>query len=300
MSFTSARTCRTISPAISTSQGKPLLLTSLLTAIVLLSSGLQVVAQDFRVRTTVSHQNPENSRWESLARSLTIFHAGKVYDQVEAVGEVVIFDPLQSRFVILSLTGNELATEVPFEEVHQFLKVARVETVKYMDELRLRGKPDARRAMQSLSFQLKPMFDEGYDPTSGQLRLSSEFVTYTVQTATVEKPLIVQQYLQWADWTARMNYILHPQAVGPDVRIALNTALRERDRIPTQVDLKLSLDGDTHLRAEHTFEPKLGPYDRDSITKWERLRTADGVRWVDFREYQRILVTAAGKSSASR
>ena len=270
-------------------------LISCFAGVICLRADRPVAAQDFRVRTTVSFQDPENSRWEPVARSLTIFHTGKVYDLVEGVGEVVIFDPLQSRFVILSLTGNGLAAEVPFEELHQFLKVANVETLKYMDELRLSGKSDAQRVIESLKFQLHPTFDESFDPTTGRLRLSSEFVTYSVATATMEKPLIGQQYLQWTDWTARMNYIQHPQAVGPDVRLALNTALRDRERIPTQVELKLSLNGESNLRAEHTFEPKLMPFDRDSINKWEKLRTADDVRWVDFREYQRILVTSAGK-----
>ncbi|MEZ6146080.1 MAG: hypothetical protein R3B91_11815 [Planctomycetaceae bacterium] len=51
----------------------------------------------------------------------------------------------------------------------------------------------------------------------------------------------------------------------------MNTALRDRELIPTQVELKLSLNGESNLRAEHTFEPKLMPFDRDSINKWEKL-----------------------------
>ncbi|MCA9074127.1 MAG: hypothetical protein KDA93_03770 [Planctomycetaceae bacterium] len=257
-------------------------------------------AQDFRVVTNVSYHDQQTDRWDSLARSLTLFHAGKVYDFVEAVGEVVVFDPMQDRFVILSLNGNALATEVPFEELHQFLKVGRAETFKYISELQLRRNDAADRAMQSLTFQLKPQFNEGFDPANGKLRLSSEFITYEVETDIVDRPMIVQQYLQWADWTARLNSIIHPQAVAPEVRLAVNEALRTRDRVPTQVDLKLSLDGDMHLRAEHTFKMQLTRLDRDAITKWEGLRTADNVRWVDFREYQRVLVTSAARSTASR
>ncbi len=287
--------------AVSKVNGRGSLLGAVLfLTMILMIGGQPAVGQDFRVLTTVSHLNPETSRWAPLTRSLTIFHAGKVYDFVEEVGEVVVFDPLQDRFVILSLNGNQLATEIPFEELHQFLKVGRTETLKYISELRLQQTEPATKAMQSLAFQLTPQFNEGYDPTTGKLRLFSEFITYEAETEAVDRPLIVQQYLQWADWTSRLNSILHPQAVAPEVRMALNTALRERDRIPTKVELKLTLEGETRLRAEHTFQPRLGTFDRDSITKWEKQRTAEDVRWVDFREYQRILVTANAKSTASR
>ena len=125
-------------------------------------------------------------------------------------------------------------------------------------------------AIEALEFQVDPQFTEAFDPASGKLRLSSQFVNYEVATATVERAGVVRQYLDWADWTARLNYVLHPQAVTPDARIELNNALREQDRIPTQVDLSVTIDGPLRLRAEHTFVWSLRSFDRDSIAKWEK------------------------------
>ncbi len=252
-------------------------------------------AQDLNVVTKVSRLQRPQDRWQPLARSLTLFHGGKAYDHVEEVGEVVIHEPAQSQFVILSLSGNKMATRVRYEELLRFLKVARAETRKYREEQLAASLPNNRAAIQALEFQLHPQFAETFDAATDKLRLSSQFVNYEVATATVERAGIVRQYLDWADWTARLNYVLHPQAVTPEARIELNNALRRRDRLPTQVDLAVTIDSPLRLRAEHTFVWSLRSFDRDSIAKWEKIRTADDLRWVSLREYQRVLVTASNR-----
>lgn len=252
-------------------------------------------AQDLRVVTKLSSRNQTTDRWQPVARSLTLFHGGKTYDYVETVSEVVIHEPAQNQFVILSLNGNKVATTVPYAELLNYLKVARSETVKYIDELQSHPKPASPRSVQALTFQLDPQFQADFDPSTAKLRLISEFIRYEVETAAVERPRVLEQYLLWADWTARLNYVLHPQAVMPDVRLALNKALRDRERLPTQVSLARTLD-DEHLRAEHSFEWKLRSFDRESIATWEKIRTDEDVRWVDLRQYQQILVTAFNRS----
>jgi hypothetical protein len=59
--------------------------------------------------------------------------------------------------------------------------------------------------------------------------------------------------------------------------------------------LTISIEGETRLKAEHSFDPKLRSFDRDFIAKWERIRGAGDLRWVDLREYQRILVTVSNR-----
>jgi hypothetical protein len=258
-------------------------------------SAAVAAAQALYVVTKLSSQDPEAGRWQPVARSLTLFHGGKTYDYVESVSEVVIHEPAQSQFVILSLNGNNVATTVPYAELLNYLKVARAETVKYINELKSQPGSAAQRSLQALAFQLDPQFQESFDARTATLRLSSEFIQYEAETAAVERPRVLEQYLQWADWTARLNSVLHPQAVMPDVRLALNQALREHDRLPTQVSLTRTI-GNEHLRAEHAFRWELRSFDRESIANWEKTRSGDDLRWVDLREYQQILVTASNRS----
>jgi hypothetical protein len=90
--------------------------------------------------------------------------------------------------------------------------------------------------------------------------------------------------------------VLHTQAaVTPVARIKLNHALREHDRLPTQVDLTISIEGETRLKAEHRFVWSLRSYDRNSITEWEKSRNGENLRWVSLPEYQRILIAASNR-----
>ena len=84
-----------------------------------------------------------------MARSLTLFHAGKVYDYMENIGmddigEVVILDPIHNRFVILN--SNYLATRVEFGELRQYLNVGEHEAELYLQELITSDDRQARRA----------------------------------------------------------------------------------------------------------------------------------------------------------
>ena len=77
-------------------------------------------AQQFRVYTEVSipPQNPEPGKMqgEVVARSLTIFHAGRVFDWLKTAGEVTIFEPAHQRFVIFN--GRKLIkTTIDFKEI---------------------------------------------------------------------------------------------------------------------------------------------------------------------------------------
>lgn len=285
--------CRQAIPSSYTTQR---LIAALLLGVSVFAINRPLLAQDVVVVTKVSHREPTDGRLQLLSRSLTLFHGGKAYDYVEEVGEVVIHEPAQSQFVILSLNGNKMAARVRYEELLNFQKVARAETIKYMEELSSQPQSTNANAIQALRFQLDPQFGEQFDASKGRLTLSSQFVSYAAETAKVERPGVVEQYLEWADWTARLNSVLHPQAaVTPEARVALNKALREHARIPTQVDLTISIEGETRLRAEHTYMWSLRSFDRDSIAKWEQTRNADDLRWVDLREYQRILVAAANR-----
>lgn len=248
------------------------------------------IAQDFRVVTTVSQRAVDEPGWRNISRIITVFHAGKVYDSMESIGEIVIVEPTENQVVILSVNGNNLATSVHFSELQRFLKVARSEMEDHLGELKSHGPRSAQR-MRTLQFQLHPEFEEKYDPVTKTLSLVSPMLRYETETESVDRSLVIDQYLEYADWAARLNYVIHSGALFPEPRLALNQALRKRRLLPTEV--RLLLDGSVPLqfKAEHKFEWSLGTIDRSMIRRCEQDRDSEVTRWVSFREYQRLHTT---------
>lgn len=265
----------------------------LLGAAICLVAGLcqsgSCAAQDMRVYTTVADLRADPSSPEVIARSLTLFHAGRVYDHMEDVGEVVIFEPTAKRFVLI---GNNLtATSVQLEEMQHYLGVGVKEAARYAAELA----PDQPDAAAALQFQLKPQFDISFDLEKHLLQLRSPFLAYDVTTAAGPSVEQVQRYLEYTDQAAQLNFLLSPNSLMPAPRMALNAELQSRQRLPVTVDLKSRVDGDRHLRATHKYQWELQAYDRTQISKWERLLESDSLRWVEFRQYQQAQLTVDAK-----
>ncbi len=125
---------------------------------------------------------------------------------------------------------------------------------------------------------------------SGRLRLTSPTFDYDVRTDKSDRPQVIDSYLTYADWAARMNHVLHPHSLYPASRLSLNEALRQHQRLPTLVSLRLAMPGETRLQAEHRYEWELQSFDKTDIRTWESLLQSPDLRWLDFREYQRELM----------
>jgi hypothetical protein len=273
-----------------------------LAALVLTTSGTTLLAQDFSVSTRLSQRSgpsdPEpqatSGGWEPIGYSVTYFHAGKVYDRLEQVGEVVILEPADSRFVILSFNGNQMATTLEFSQLLQYLKVARTQTETHVARL-TRNDTQSVQRRQALTFQLSPQFVQSFDPASDRLTMSSPLLRYEVETVATDRPGVVQQYLQYADWTARLNYVLHSKALYPDVRVAVNDALAAQDRLPCEIRLLLDGDVPVQLRSQHRFEWSLGSVGHAIIRECETARTNSATRWVEFSKYQEALAAETSR-----
>jgi hypothetical protein len=266
----------------------------LIAAAVFLAAATAAAAQDMSIYTTVSRVDEDHGPPVVVARSLTLFHAGKVYDWMEDIGEVVILEPIHNRFVILN--SNYLAARVEFGELRQYLRVGQHEAELYLQDLATRDDRESHRAAAALEFELSPEFEESYEPTLQRLSLTSPSMSYEVRTANVDDAQLVEQYLTYADWTQRLNYVLHPHTTLPAPRLNLNESLREKGLLPTRVDLVTTLDGKLHLRAEHHYNWELLTEDKAHIHKWEQLLDSDQIHWVPFPEYQdRMIHGLAGK-----
>ncbi len=262
-------------------------------AVGLLSLGdpLAVFAQDYRIYTRVSLQETVEPATESrvIGRSLTIWHAGKVYDYMVNVGELVIYDPQQERYTIIN--GNcKMACTVDFSELRHYLKVARNQAKEFMDDLAEANRPESTRAIEKISFQLDPRFNIQANESNLQLFCDSPHLSYLVQGISAPNSDVAKAFRNYADWAAQLNFVLHGQSLMPEARMQVNTALEEKQWIPTQVTLSLKDQRGTVLTAEHSIQWELGPTDRTRIMEWKKLQQDGNLKFVSFQDYQRSLL----------
>jgi hypothetical protein len=250
-------------------------------------------AQQFRVYTEVSipPQNPEPGKMqgEVVARSLTIFHAGRVFDWLKTAGEVTIFEPAHQRFVIFN--GRKLIkTTIDFKEIDRMLASARDETSNHAERLLSRNDREAESIATSLQFQLNPTFKYSFKRNSLLLDLDSPKLEYHVNCGTTPIPEAVDAYMHYADWTAKLNHVMHPRSLYPAPRMKLNESLRQHKVLPVKVQLRVDFDKPMHLQADHRFAWQLGKIDRQSIQHWESKVGDPSFKSLTFRDYQKAIL----------
>lgn len=264
-------------------------------AVIWLSLGEISSGQELRVYTQVYNEGAAVSQPDHkapiVARSLSLFHAGKVYDYIASIGELTVFEPNQNRFIILNGSHSPMmATVVTFDEIKQLLKIGRQETDNYVEQLKSHGDTESQRAIAPLRFQLNPSFQYQYNEKVHTLRLTGDYIRYDVQCAEVTSAETVEMYLAYADWAARLNYVLHPQVPYPAPRLLLNDRLREHQVLPVVVELRANFENQLHLRAEHKIHWDFNAKDRSDIHHWETLLKNKSMKFVPLREYQQALL----------
>jgi hypothetical protein len=257
-------------------------------------------AQQFRVYTevTVPPENPQPGKMKGkvVAQSLTIFHAGRVFDWLKTAGEVTILEEAHERFVIFN--GRKLiATTVSFEEIERMLASARDETSNHADRLLTRNDRDAHAIATSLQFQLNPSFKHSFEQSSLFLDLDSPQLEYHVNCGTTPIPEAVDAYMKYADWTAKLNHVMHPRSLYPAPRLKLNESLRKHKVLPVKVQLRVEFDQPMLLQADHRFAWQLEKIDRESIQFWEQKLNAPALKWLNFRGYQKAILKQAAQAS---
>lgn len=269
--------------------------TIILGILLAVSAGLSSVAsaQQFRVYTEVSvpPQNPEPGKMqgEVVARSLTIFHAGRVFDWLKTAGEVTIFEPAHKRFVIFN--GRKMIkTTIDFKEIDRMLASARDETSNHAERLLSRNDRDAQTIATSLQFQLNPKFKHSFAQNSLILDLDSPKLEYHVNCGTTPIPEAVEAYMEYADWTAKLNHVMHPRSLYPAPRMKLNERLRQHKVLPVKVQLRVDFDQPLHLQADHRFAWQLEKIDKQSIQHWENKVSDPSLQSLKFRDYQKAIL----------
>ena len=257
--------------------------------------------QEFRVHTTVSEVPAGGGKSREVARSLTLFHAGQAWDYAVEAAEVVRFDPAAATFTVLDLNRN-LTCTVSLAEIDRQVQIGRQETEKYAAKLAADPAPSSAALAARLAFELAPRFR--VTEAGDELTFAGGPLEYAVATAAPKTPATAAAYLDYADWTARLNYAMRPGRF-PDVRVAVNEQLRSRGLLPQSVTLsegpapeivRAGAGGTGRtLRAEHTFEEKLAERDRGLLADWRRRLSAGSAREVTFREYLRLTTGAVAE-----
>jgi len=261
----------------------------------LLCSCATTSAQGLRVSTVVydAARLDDRGREVAVSNSFSLFHNGRVYDYVEAAGEVVIFDPIARRFVVMSLE-RQVYTTIAFAQLNELLAERQPQTEKYLQDLQRLKSPEARTASQMLTFQLKPTFDKTVTTTSGAVLMKAASWKYQVSTREWEDPQQVSRYLDYVDWTARLNCLLNPLNSFPEPRIALNNELRKlENRVPVLINLDQRPLARVVMRAEHKFERNLSDRDRSLINSWNAALKSAEMKELPLRSYQEKVIISA-------
>lgn len=268
-------------------------LTAVLLFVTILIGYRPLTAQDFRITTRVydEQQESETGHNRVVSRSLTLFHAGKVYDYLDAIGEVIVMEKTHNRITILNTTRH-LATVVNFDEIKRMSKLRQQETAHYIRDLYSEDAAKAQIVEGMLKLQMTPEFEVETADEETRIVLVNDLMSYDVKLASSQHADQLEAYLAYADWMARLNSVLHPQALLPEPRLELNRVLRQRGRIPVEVTLRADLEARVDLRAQHSYGWQLDRLDRKLIHKWESALKSSNLERVTLHEYQaRLLLT---------
>jgi hypothetical protein len=247
--------------------------------------GTNLLAQEFSVTTKVFDLDSPDSN-KAVAFSRTLFHAGKVYDVIYGSAEATILEPTHRRITILN-SDREIVCSVDFDELKHLLQSAEERLGQRIHELEEQPNPP-RQQIDALRFQWRPQFESQFDPRERRLRLVNKTVTYEVEGPANVRPEAVETYLNYADWTCRLNYVLHPQPLFPNVRLAVNERLKQQKLLPVEVTLHAKFERPLNLKAEHSVSWTLDARGRQSIHQCESLLRDPKLQKVSLNEYQRI------------
>jgi len=227
--------------------------------------------RDFRVENRVY----QGGKKEPQSRSTTIFHEGAVYDYLAEPEEVIVFEAQASRFVLLD-TARRVRCELTTRQVETFVEQLQETAAKHEDPF--------------VRFLAAPELTEHFDASTGELSLSSPWISYRVLTVAVDDPTIVKRYRAFADWYAKLNTMLIPGSRPPSARLALNAAMARRGVVPKKVYLTMTPKRGfpprrVQLHSEHQLVASLAAGDLDRMAQTREFMQI--FKLVGFYDYRR-------------
>lgn len=228
-------------------------------------------AEEFRVENRVFLAGEK----KPVSVSLTLFHQAVVYDFLQNPAETTVYDPAAGRFRLLQ-KNRRLRTEITTKEIASFVEQMRQRAAKHSDP--------------AVRFYADPQFEKSFDRQRGQWELSSPEMTYRILVKNADSPAQATAYREFADASARLNYLLDPRARPPFARLIVNQTLGSRQLLPHEVTLTITTrkgndPQPTTFRSEHRFSGTLTDSDRKRIAQAQEELTQ--FRAVGFAEYRK-------------
>jgi hypothetical protein len=235
-----------------------------------LTGGDPALGDDFRVDNVVYAAEQQTPSTETT----TIFSGGVVYDYLKSPAETVVFDRTAGRFTLLNLTHQVRA------------ELTTTELATFSDGLQQLA---AKNTNPLVKFLAEPKFHEQFDEATGQLTLTSPWVTYRLTLLHETSPSIVEQYHESRDWLARLNTFLLPGSMPPFGRLVVNAALAQHQATASTV-VRIVAPGKqgqqpTKDRSEHRLIRSLDAGDVEQVAKTRKLMTS--YKLVSFDQYRK-------------
>ena len=200
---------------------------------------------DFRV----NHTTRQGTDAKSVSDGKTVFIDGRVYDHLTAPQEVVIYEPLESRFTLLNLRTKEKVV----------LTTEQIDT--YFEEFRQRATRHENPDIRSFA---DPQFQVSYREAENRYSFTSRLISYEITPQKPEKPAILQQYRQFAKAYCKLNLMLSPGAKTVFARMAVNDTIFNTGSLiaRSQVTIRSPQGASTTVTSDYQFLPRLVESDR--------------------------------------
>ncbi len=214
-------------------------------AVALFAMPSLAIAGDLRIETRVYSADED----EPVSESVTLLHKGVAYDFRGTESRITVFrgavGDKPARFLLLD-TDREQRTEVP---------VARVTAAmaKLRQWCQIQEDPFLR-------FTAAPDFEEFFDAGTGELRMSSNQLSYRLVTTPLEDPTTRKELRAFLDGFAQLHTLLE-SGLPPEPRLKVNEALFRHEVVPVQVELTAGDEDKPSLRAEHVVDTLLSKHD---------------------------------------
>ena len=214
---------------------------------------------------------------------MTLFSSGVAYDFRDQDNRVTIFRPgaadKPGRFVLLD-TKKEQRSEIDGAQVAVVMTKLRRWASQQEDPF--------------LRFTGDPVFEQSFDPATGELSLTSEHLSYRMVTMPVANAEAMFELSAFLDAFAQLHTLLEA-GLPPTPRLKVNEILADRSLVPVEVELYSGpIEGEPSLRADHLVTWILSKQDRDRIEQTTaRLTEYEQVENTQFSKQQRKRLAAS-------
>ena len=212
----------------------------------------QLIAADFRIETHVYAAGEK----EAVSESVTLFSSGVAYDFRDQDYRVTIFRPgaldKPGRFVLLD-TKEKCRSEISADKVAVAITNLRRWAAQQEDPF--------------LRFTGDPSFEEKFDAATGELRMTSEHLSYRLVTMPVANAESMAELSAFLDAFAQLHTLLEA-GLPPTPRLLVNESLKNREVVPIEVELFAgAIENEPSLRADHLVTWILSKQDRERIDR---------------------------------